>query len=101
MTSPPPDVTGSADTPPVLVAAHGSPARATGVTGTDVMLLTMAAIWGVNFSMMKFALGSFSPLAFNSVRVTIAGIALAAVAFAPGARQPSPRDAKRLMLLGL
>lgn len=102
MTSPP-DVTGPAATPP----AHDALARRTAtaprsfVTGTDVMLLTMAAIWGVNFSVMKFALGVFTPLAFNAVRVSLAGVALAAVAFAPGARIPSRADQRRLMALGL
>ena len=84
------------------ICARPATARSfAGLTGTDVMLLTMAAIWGVNFSVMKFALGVFSPLAFNAVRVTLASVALAAVAFAPGARVPSRADARRLMVLGL
>jgi drug/metabolite transporter (DMT)-like permease len=74
---------------------------ASGFTGTDVMLLAMAAIWGANFSAMKFALGVFSPLAFNALRVTLASAALAALAFAPSARRPTTEDRGRLMLLGL
>src|SRR5690349_15123973 len=97
-----PDVSGSATAPLATDARAVGMSRAlAGLTGTDAMLLTMAAIWGVNFSVMKFALGVFSPLAFNAVRVSLAGVALAAVAFAPGARLPSRRDARRLMLLGL
>jgi drug/metabolite transporter (DMT)-like permease len=102
MTSPP-DGPATATAPPMAVDARAAvPARSfAGLTGTDVMLFAMAAIWGVNFSVMKFALGVFSPLAFNSVRVTLAGVALAAVAFSPGARIPSRTDARRLMTLGL
>lgn len=72
-----------------------------GFTGTDVMLFTMAAIWGVNFSVMKYGLSVFPPLAFNALRVTLASAALAAIVFAPGARRPSAADKRHLMLLGL
>jgi drug/metabolite transporter (DMT)-like permease len=74
---------------------------AAGFTGTDAMLLVMALIWGVNFSIMKYGLGVFEPLAFNALRVVLASTALAAVAFAPGSRLPSAPDARRLMALGL
>ncbi len=65
------------------------------------MLFAMAAIWGVNFSVMKYGVTTFTPLAFNSLRVTLAVTALAALAFAPGTRRPSAPDARRLMALGL
>lgn len=81
-------------------AAVGLAAPA-GFGGTDVMLLAMALIWGLNFSVMKYGVDAFSPLAFNALRVTLASLALAGIAFAPGARPPSRADATRLMLLGL
>jgi drug/metabolite transporter (DMT)-like permease len=65
------------------------------------MLLAMSAIWGVNFAVMKYGLEAFTPLAFNALRVALATTALAAVAFAPGARRPSSADARKLMALGL
>ncbi|HYV99090.1 MAG TPA: EamA family transporter [Gemmatimonadaceae bacterium] len=68
---------------------------------TDVLLLVMAVIWGVNFSVIKFGLGVFPPLAFNALRVSVASVALAALAFAPGANLPSMADRRRLMALGL
>jgi drug/metabolite transporter (DMT)-like permease len=68
---------------------------------TDIMLLAMAAIWGVNFSVMKFGLTVFEPLAYNALRVVIASTALGILAFRPGTRRPSAADARRLMLLGL
>src|SRR6185436_11310262 len=72
-----------------------------GFSGTDVMLLAMAVIWGLNFSAIKYGLAHFPPLAFNSLRVVLATVALAAIAFAPGSRLPAPADARRLMTLGL
>jgi drug/metabolite transporter (DMT)-like permease len=87
------------ETPPAPLAA--APKHAFHFTGTDVMLLAMATIWGINFSVMKFGAAAISPLAFNALRAALASVALAAIAFAPGARRPSPADAKRLMLLGL
>jgi len=89
----------SVDAP--VPALAPSPKHAFHFTGTDVMLLAMATIWGINFSVMKFGAAAISPLAFNALRATVASVALAAIAFAPGAKRPSAADAKRLMLLGL
>ncbi len=92
------------DAPPDGVAApphQPLPRHAFHFTGTDVMLLAMATIWGVNFSVMKFGAAAISPLAFNALRASLAAVALAAIAFAPGARRPSAADARRLMLLGV
>lgn len=61
----------------------------------------MAAIWGINFSVMKYGVTELTPTGFNALRVSLATVALAAVAFAPGARRPSRADAGRLMALGL
>jgi drug/metabolite transporter (DMT)-like permease len=82
-------------------AAVPGAASAFHFTSTDAMLLLMATIWGVNFSVMKFGAAAFNPVAFNALRVVLAALALAAIAFAPKARRPSAADAKRLMLLGL
>jgi drug/metabolite transporter (DMT)-like permease len=61
----------------------------------------MAAIWAINFSVMKYGVTALTPTGFNALRVSLAMVALAAVAFAPGARRPSRSDAGRLMALGL
>ncbi len=71
------------------------------LTSTDAMLLLMATIWGVNFSVMKFGAAAFTPEAFNALRVTLAALALGGIAFTRVAGRPSAADAKRLMLLGL
>jgi drug/metabolite transporter (DMT)-like permease len=70
-------------------------------SGTDVMLLGMAAIWGINFSVMKYGVTALGPTGFNALRIGLATVALSAIAFAPGTSRPSPSDARRLMALGL
>jgi drug/metabolite transporter (DMT)-like permease len=65
------------------------------------MLLAMAGIWGLNFSVLKYGLTVFEPLLFNALRVTIACAVFAGIAFAPGAQRPSRDEARKLMLLGL
>jgi drug/metabolite transporter (DMT)-like permease len=70
-----------------------------GITATDLLLLVMAAIWGVNFAVVKFATGAFAPLAFNVLRVGLATIVLFALVRVSGQALPRGRD--RLALLGL
>ncbi|HTG00648.1 MAG TPA: DMT family transporter [Nitrospirota bacterium] len=45
----------------------------------DIRLLFVAVAWGVNFSVVKYALAEFEPLAFTLVRFTLAGVFLLAV----------------------
>ena len=80
-------------------AAHGIVSRPAGVTVTDVMLLLMALIWGVNFAVVKFATGQLAPLAFNSLRVVLAIVVLVGILVAGRYTLPTGRD--RLTLLGL
>jgi len=68
---------------------------------TDLMLLSMALIWGVNFSVVKYGTRVMPPLAFNALRVMLATVVLCGVAVALRAQRPSRRDAVRLALLGL
>jgi drug/metabolite transporter (DMT)-like permease len=55
----------ASDTPPV-----SAPARL--FDGRDLPALLAVLIWGINFSVLKVALGYFSPLAFNAVRFGLA-----------------------------
>src|SRR3954468_71714 len=78
-----------------------------GFGATDLSLLLMALIWGVNYTSVKYGTGLVAPLAFNGVRVTLAAIALVVVAQLASAwfgveREgwPSRRDAIMLLLLG-
>ena len=70
-----------------------------GVWLTDVTLVLMALIWGVNFVVVKFATTVLPPFAFNAVRVSLAAVALMIIA-AIG-RSPWPNRRQTLSLLGL
>lgn len=47
---------------------------------TDVLLLTMAMIWGINFVVVKYATTIFSPVAFTGLRVGTVAVFLVIVA---------------------
>jgi drug/metabolite transporter (DMT)-like permease len=80
--------------PPARPARH-----AFGVT--DVLLLGMALIWGVNFSVVKYGTQQMAPLAYNGVRVSLAAVALLVIAAASRERWPKGRDLWALLGLGL
>ena len=87
--------------PPVGTPAPGAPARS-GVWLTNVLLLTMALIWGVNFSVLKLGTRYLAPVAFNGLRLLLAAAVLGAIALVARRRQmPTRRDAVRLALLGV
>ena len=68
---------------------------------TDLLLLLMATIWGVNFSVVKFGLRFMEPLAFNAVRVVLAGLTLLVIARAQGLALPPRRQLWALLALGV
>jgi drug/metabolite transporter (DMT)-like permease len=68
---------------------------------TDVLLFTMAVIWGINFVVVKYATHIFSPVAFTGLRVGTAAAFLLVVAFAGRRIAISRRDVIRLLLLGV
>lgn len=72
-----------------------------GVSTTDLLLLLMALIWGVNIAVVKYGTLHLPPLAYNGVRVAIAAIALLAIATVMGDRWPARRDVTALLLLGV
>jgi drug/metabolite transporter (DMT)-like permease len=61
----------------------------------------MALIWGVNFSVAKYGTTTFSPLAFNGLRVMLAFAVLAGIATLGRSVRPAAADIRRLMLLGV
>ena len=77
---------------------------------TDVLLFMMAAIWGINFVVVKYATGIFSPVAFTGLRVATVAVFLVLVALSRNASEANRRslfsrvsrgDALRLLLLGV
>ncbi len=87
------------DAQPAPRAEH-APDRAT-VWITDVSLVLMALIWGVNFSVVKYGTTQLSPLAFNASRVVLAAVALSLLAFVPRPAPITRRDIGALLLLGV
>src|SRR3954452_8964883 len=68
---------------------------------TDVLLFTMAVIWGINFVVVKYATHVFNPVAFTGLRVGTAALFLGAVALARGGFSLPRADVVRLLLLGM
>lgn len=68
---------------------------------TDLLLFLMALIWGVNFSVLKYATQFISPLAFNGLRIPIAAATQLGLAGAMRLERVSRQVALRLILLGL
>ena len=71
------------------------------LTLTDLLLLCMALIWGVNYAVVKFGAAQLDPLAFNSTRVVLAAAVLVAIVVAGGNRWPRGRDLAALLGLGV
>lgn len=68
---------------------------------TDVLLLLMALIWGINFSVLKYGTQFLAPLAFNGLRLPIATGTQFAVARVMRLERTPPRIALRLLFLGM
>jgi drug/metabolite transporter (DMT)-like permease len=68
---------------------------------TDGLLFLMAIIWGVNFSVVKYATEVMKPLAFTGLRVILAAVVLLAFALARRDRLPQRRDILMLITLGI
>ena len=68
----------------------------------DLSLLGLAAIWGINFSVVKVVLREMDPFALNALRFPLAAAAFWLVLRArKGVRRPAREDIPRILLLGL
>lgn len=69
---------------------------------TDLGLLGMALIWGVNFPLIKASLADLSPLAFNALRFPLAALTVLVILLARGtAPWPDRADWPRIVSLGV
>ncbi len=69
---------------------------------TDLLLLLMTIVWGVNFAAIKYSIEDLSPLSFNGLRFAIASLVMLAAAFATGHNlKVAKGDGWRLFGLGL
>jgi drug/metabolite transporter (DMT)-like permease len=78
-----------------------SQAASSGLTVTDLLLLCMAVIWGVNYAVVKFGAAQVDPLVFNSVRVMLAAVVLVGIVVASGHSWPQGRELWALLSLGV
>src|SRR3954468_6867395 len=85
------------------VATPGPPATAPrpGVWLTDLTLVLMALIWGINFVVIKFATSVLPIVAFNAVRVTLAAVALVVAGALRKGPWPGRRQSLSLLALGI
>lgn len=67
---------------------------------TDLLLASMALIWGINFSVVKYGTQVVEPLAFNGARTIIASVALCTMLAFTRAPRLSRRDLLMLLALG-
>ena len=74
---------------------------ATTFSVTDLLLLVMALLWGVNYIVAKFGTQVFAPLAFNSARITLAAVVLWIIVLLRHQPLPSRGDVVRLLALGV
>src|SRR6202163_1238311 len=91
-------MTESATHPSAIIA---DPAAHPAFGLTDVLLFTMAVIWGINFVVVKYATHIFNPVAFTGLRVGTAAVFLVLVALAPRRMTIARRDVIALLLLGV
>lgn len=74
-----------------------------GFGATDAMLVLMAIIWGVNYTVVKAGLEYLQPLAFNGARMGLATIVLFIIApfMARGVPWPNARGRRQLLTIGV
>lgn len=68
---------------------------------TDLLLLLMATIWGINFSVLKYGTQFVAPLAFNGARIPIAAATQLGIAAAMRLDRVPRREKWQLILLGM
>ncbi len=86
----------------LLLKAQASPSADPAFSSTDLMLLTMTAIWGSNFVAIKYSLEDLLPLSFNGLRFAIASLTLSLVLRISGKDwKVQPGDGWKLFGFGL
>lgn len=82
-------------------AEHALPHERAASRTTELLLVAMAVIWGINFSVMKYGTQVMEPLAYNALRMSIGCAVLMVFAlWRPGSRATTS-DRLKLMALGV
>jgi len=84
-----------------VTPGHATSATRPGVWLTDLSLVAMTLIWGVNFSVVKFGTRLIDPIAYNGVRVMLAALTLVLVVVVTNGTWPAKRTALTLFALGV
>ena len=72
------------------------------ISWSDLALIGVCLIWGINFSVIKLSLVYFDPLAFNAVRFPLAALVLLLMLRANGPiPMPRPEHYTSIILLGI
>src|SRR6266567_7495657 len=84
-----------------VTPGHAASATRPGVWLTDLSLVLMTLIWGVNFSVVKYGTGLVDPLAYNGLRVALAATSLVLIVVVSGGAWPARRTMVSLLALGM
>lgn len=82
-------------------ATPGRTSTRSGDLATDTLLVMMAAIWAVNYTVAKYGTRTVPPLAYNAVRIVMAVVALLAIGRLWSHERPARRDILALIAIGV
>ena len=82
-------------------ATPGRTSTRSGDLATDMLLVMMAAIWAVNYTVAKYGTRTVPPLAYNAVRIVMAVVALLAISRLWSHERPVRRDVLALIAIGV
>ena len=83
------------------IATPGRSSTRPGDFATDVLLVLMAVIWAVNYTVAKYGTRTVPPLAYNAVRIVMAVIALLGIGRLLSHERPTRQDLTALLAIGL
>src|SRR5215207_1903970 len=83
------------------VATPGRSSPRPGDFATDALLVLMAVVWAVNYTVAKYGTRTVPPLAYNAVRIVMAVVALIAIGRLRAHERPVRRDVWALMVIGV
>ena len=83
------------------VASPGRTSTRPGDFVTDALLVLMAVIWAVNYTVAKYGTRTVPPLAYNAVRIVMAVVALLGIGRVLSHERPTRRDLIALLAIGL
>lgn len=83
------------------VATPGRTSTRPGDFATDALLVLMAVIWAVNYTVAKYGTRTVPPLAYNAVRIVMAVVALLGIGRVLSHERPTRRDLMALLAIGL